>query len=402
MRLRGVRKAYRLYPRPADRLLEAITRRPRHRELLALDGIDLDVGRGEVLGVIGENGAGKSTLLKLVAGITEPTAGTVETRGAVASILELGAGFHGEFSGRENARLNAAILGVPTAEIPPLLERTKEFSELGHFFERPVRTYSSGMVMRLAFTVATEVDPEILIIDEALAVGDGHFQKKSIDRIAAFRDAGKTILFCTHALYFVQTLCRRAIWIESGKLRREGEAPDVVREYENHLLEKDPKPAAADAAASFDHAVESPAEGAEARAAVIESARVLDGSGRPARELRPGDELRIEVDAAVRDPARGLHLRIGIDRSDGVQVFAADTRRDGRAPARGALRHRFTYRIPAFPVRSGVFSVFVFLGDETALHLYDHVLLRDAIEVTPAEFDVGLLEIPREWRCEAL
>jgi len=414
VRLRNVRKLYRLYTRPSDRLVEWISRAPRHRPLLALDGVSLEVKPGSVLGLVGENGAGKSTLLKVVAGVTEATSGDVGVRGKVASILELGAGFHGEFTGRENARLNAAILGVPPDAIEDTLARTRDFSELGHFFDRPVRTYSSGMVMRLAFTVATEVDPEILIIDEALAVGDGHFQKKSVDRIAAFRQAGKTILFCTHAMYFVTTLCDHAVWLADGRVVREGEAPDVVREYENYLLEKNSRGGGASGTAASQFS-ESPltegnsedrilasGEKPSAREAWIESARVLDSSGVPRGEFAPGEEVRIEVVVAARERDRGLHLRIGIDRNDGVQLFANDTRGDGHPPLTGAARYRIAYRIPQLPVRSGEYSVFIYLGDDTALHLYDHLLLRGVIRFRNERFDVGILEVPREWTWEPL
>ncbi len=414
VRLRDVSKVYRLYRKPSDRLLEWLTGRSRSRPLSAVDGVSFEVPTGSVLGIVGENGAGKSTLLKIVAGVSEPTSGTVEVRGTVASILELGVGFHGEFSGRENARLNAAILGVPPARMEEVLERSWEFSELGHFFDRPVRTYSTGMIMRLAFTIATEVDPEVLIIDEALAVGDGHFQKKSIDRIMAFRNAGRTILFCSHAMYFVTTLCDRAIWLAEGKLVREGEAPDVVREYENYLLEKNPKDRlAGEAPRGFREespaaalvADEAPARGGDeesARTAWIEKARVVDEQGNECGQFPPGAAIRIEAEVATRDADRPLHLRIGIDRNDGVQLFACDTRRDGAGPVSGSLRHRITCRFPRFSVRSGEFSIFIYLGDEHGLHLYDHVLLRGAIRVKSEGFDVGIVEFDRHWSAEPL
>lgn len=405
VRLRDLTKVYRLYDRPVDRLLEVVTGRRRGRDIEAVAGVSLAIPPGSVLGLVGENGAGKSTLLKLVAGISAPTSGSVEVRGAVASILELGAGFHPDFSGRENARLNASILGVPPQRIGGLLERTHEFSELGDFFDRPVRTYSSGMVMRLAFTVATEVDPAVLIIDEALAVGDGHFQKKSVDRIVAFRDAGKTILFCSHAMYFITTLCDRAAWMAQGRLVLEGEAPEVVRSYENYLLEKNPRDRApGEERAGFrdESALPAPPPDESAREAWLEAATVVGDDGRPRGEFAPGEAVSIEAVVATRDPARPLHLRIGIDRADGVQLFACDTRRDGAGPFVGASRHRITCRIPRFAVRSGEFSVFVYLGDEHGLHLYDHLLLRGALRVAAESFDVGVVELERGWTSQAL
>ena len=196
VRASALTKHYAVYARPADRLIEMITRRPRHTSFAALQDVSFDVQRGETIGIVGQNGAGKSTLLKLLAGVTQPTSGTLQVQGTIASILELGTGFHPDFSGRDNAALNAAILGVSAEEIRRRLPAILEFSELGAFIDQPVKTYSSGMYMRLAFSVAVNIDPDILIIDEALAVGDGHFQKKCIDRIREFQERGKTILFC--------------------------------------------------------------------------------------------------------------------------------------------------------------------------------------------------------------
>ena len=182
VRAADVSKHYDMYRRPVDRLVELLTRLPQHVVFPALESVSFQVEKGDTVGIIGQNGAGKSTLLKLLCGVTHPSSGTLETHGTIASILELGTGFHPEFSGRDNAALNAAILGLTPSEVRERLPAILEFSELGSFIERPVKTYSSGMYMRLAFSVAVNVDPDILVIDEALAVGDGHFQKKCIDK----------------------------------------------------------------------------------------------------------------------------------------------------------------------------------------------------------------------------
>src|SRR5712692_3161042 len=228
VRSRELTKQYDIYPRPADRLLDMITRRPRHPVLPALQDVTFEVEKGEAIGIIGQNGAGKSTLLKLLCGVTRPTSGSIEAFGTIASILELGTGFHPEFTGRDNASLNATILGLSSAEVKRKLPGILEFSELGTFLDRPVKTYSSGMYMRLAFSVAVNVDPDILVIDEALAVGDGHFQKKCVDKIREFQRDGRTILFCSHAL-----------WLDHGSVVRYGPTLDVVHDYESFLLQRD-------------------------------------------------------------------------------------------------------------------------------------------------------------------
>src|SRR6266508_4598425 len=241
VRAESISKVYRLYESPFDRLRELLFRVPRHRPFHALTNISFELPSGRALGLIGENGAGKSTLLKIVAGTTQATSGSIERSGTVASILELGMGFHPEFTGRENARMNAALLGLSGAQIRHRLPEMCDFAELGDFFDRPVRTYSSGMALRLAFAVATHAQADVLIVDEALAVGDGYFQKKSIDRITEFQKRGGTLLFCSHALYYVALLCQRAIWLRQGKVASAGTALSVVRAYETFLQEKERK-----------------------------------------------------------------------------------------------------------------------------------------------------------------
>ncbi len=386
----NVGKTYRLYRRPADRLLELVTRSRRHVEFRALEGVSFELPRGSSLGLIGENGAGKSTLLKLIAGTASPSEGSVETRGAVASILELGMGFHPEFSGHDNARINAALLGLSAAEIRRRLPSIREFSELGDFFDRPVKTYSSGMMLRLAFSVATHVDAEVLIIDEALAVGDGYFQKKSIDRIVAFQKRGGTLLFCSHALYYVATLCDRALWLKNGRVSAQGEVLSVVREYEaylqtkeQHRLEREPES-------------EAPAGANGAMPARITDVVVHDGSGFTASEFRSASTIAFDVTIQSSDPGMALTVRIGVDREDGVQVFAADTR-EASPPLSGREKYVVRLTLPGFPVSHGDFTVFVYLADEHGLHLHDARILSPGFSVRSPSYVVGLLNPPRQW-----
>ncbi|HEV3459542.1 MAG TPA: ABC transporter ATP-binding protein, partial [Thermoanaerobaculia bacterium] len=231
-------KVYRVYASPWDRLREALLRRPRHREFRALSGVSFSLPKGEGLAIIGENGAGKSTLLKLLAGIGAPTAGALRVHGKVASILELGSGFHPEFTGRQNIVLNAAMLGLSEQELQEKLPSIIGWSELGDFIDQPVKVYSTGMAMRLGFSIAIQVEPDVLIIDEALSVGDGYFQKKCMDRLLQFVGSGGTLLFCSHAMYYVSAFCQRALWLRHGRAEALGPVADVVRDYENFLLAK--------------------------------------------------------------------------------------------------------------------------------------------------------------------
>ena len=225
----NITKVYKLYDSPSARLRELFSKRELHRKLKVLDEVSFSVREGETLGIIGENGAGKSTLLKILAGTLVPTGGTFSIKGRVASLLELGSGFHPEFTGRDNIFFYGTLRGIDSETMRSKVPEIIAFSELGDFIDYPVKTYSSGMFVRLAFSVATAVDPDVLIIDEVLSVGDLHFQKKSSDRILAFKEKGRSIVFCSHDLFAVARICRRESiagpWDRSflhtgGRLRR--------------------------------------------------------------------------------------------------------------------------------------------------------------------------------------
>ena len=386
-----VSKTYRVYDSAADRLREMLLRRRRHRDFHALRDVSFEIPRGGALGLIGENGAGKSTLLKIVAGTTRATSGSIELHGTVASILELGMGFHPEFSGRENARLNAALLGLTGPQIRRRLPEIRDFSELGEFFDRPVRTYSSGMLLRLAFSVATHCDADVLIVDEALAVGDGYFQKKSVDRITEFQRRGGTLLFCSHALYYVALLCDRAIWLKNGEAAAQGEALPVIRAYEAFLQEKER------ALAPESQAAAPPAATDGRKPARITEVVVHDGSGYARTEFASGETIAFDVAFEAEDPSLAFHLRIGIDREDGVQTFAVDTRGETWAPLTGARRYRVRLTVPRLPIAQGDFRVYAYLGDEKALHVHDLRILRPGFSVEAPEYVVGLLRPEYSW-----
>jgi ABC-type polysaccharide/polyol phosphate transport system ATPase subunit len=231
-------KDFKIYDKPQDRLVEIILRNPRHKVYHVLSDISFALADGKSLGIIGDNGAGKSTLLKLLVGILQPTSGSIQLKGQVAALLELGAGFHPEFTGRRNIYLNAALLGVPDENIPDIENDIIEFSELDYFIDRPVKTYSSGMFVRLAFSIATMVRPDILVIDEALSVGDMAFQKKCVQRMNEFREQQKTMVFCSHSMFHVQELCDTAIWLDKGKVQEIGDSDKVVGHYEDYCNSK--------------------------------------------------------------------------------------------------------------------------------------------------------------------
>ncbi len=394
--VRQLSKRYRVWSRPADRLLEALTGRSRHRDKHALAGIDFTVPAGESLGIIGENGAGKSTLLKILAGVTQPTSGEVVTAGRVASILELGTGFHPDLSGRQNVSLNAALLGLSAAEVTNSLPTIEAFAELGAAFDDPVKTYSTGMVMRLAFAIATQVRPRILIVDEALSVGDGYFQKKCIDHLLEFVGAGNTLLFCSHAMYYVSAFCQRALWLREGRVAAFGPAREVVAEYEAYLVSRSAEPTAEPTISTSD-------TGGPAR---LTEVAVLDPGGRPHRGTTPlivrhGAPFEIEVAWESDDHAREFHLGFGFNRADELEVFACTSHRDGLPAWTGARHYRVRLTIPELPLVKGEFTLYTFLSDGAALHVYDQQIVRRCFAVESEAYAFGLVDIAHSWKTTA-
>ncbi len=386
VRAADVSKHYDMYRRPADRLIELLTRRTQHVVFPALERVSFEVEKGETVGIIGQNGAGKSTLLKLLCGITHPSSGSLETHGTIASILELGTGFHPEFSGRDNAALNAAILGLTASEVRERLPAIIEFSELGSFIDRPVKTYSSGMYMRLAFSVAVNVNPDILVIDEALAVGDGHFQKKCIDRIREFQDAGKTILFCSHSLYYVSSICRRTLWLDQGRVMRFGPSLDVVHDYENFLLERDRQ-----------HAATTPAPQSTSPVRFRELV-VCDRSGAPRDDFARGEDIHVRIRVDADSPDQPVHVMVGVHRAaDDLQIFTIGTHADGLPPLSGRTSYELTVRLMNVPLLRGEYSIIAFVGDENALTAFDRRDVRPAFSMTSDRFDVGVMAIEHRW-----
>lgn len=380
-------KSYRVYAQPRDRLLEALSGRRRHEEVHALRGVSMNVRRGAVTGLIGENGSGKSTFLKILAGTTTATSGEVRIAGRVAAVLELGAAFHQEVTGRRNALLQAALSGLTKEEIEAVLPEIEAFADLGDFFDRAVKTYSSGMSMRLAFAVATAVLPDVVILDEALAVGDARFQKKCIDRIWDLKASGRTILLCTHALYYVSTFCDEAIWLDGGRVAASGPAHEVVLAYERFLAAKSArKPAEAAAPAPV---------GAASHARIVR-VRTVDASGAPCTTFRPREPWAVELEIAVDEAERPVQVHVGVNTPDNVTCFSLDSRLDGFGPISGRTLHRVRVGVDELPLSKGEFVVFAFVGDETALVVFDGA--SDArFEVESQVWRSGLVNVDARW-----
>ena len=385
----GIGKRYALFERPADRLKQLLFGRFRsyHQEFWALRGVDLAIQAGEVVGLVGRNGAGKSTLLQMICGTLEPTEGSLAVRGRVAALLELGAGFNPNFTGRENVYFNAAILGLNSDEVHKRMDDILSFADIGDFVDQPVRTYSSGMFIRLAFAVATSVDPDILVIDEALSVGDGAFARKSFDRIMGMKEAGKTILFCSHSIYSVEVLCNRAIWIERGRLHREGPAAEVTSAYAASLE----KPTAGERRTG--PAV--PTGGGR----IIQAIACSDGvCGTRVSTVSGRSELSVRIEFAI-DPGL-LPPSVAVVFGDaGHRVVAsASSRNDGVALTIDAEGHgRGVVVFPHLPLLKGRYSITSYLLCERGLHIYDLADQSIILEVTQQGVEQGVVSLQHEW-----
>src|SRR5438046_517334 len=241
LRVHGVSKQYRTYARPGDRLKESLTRGRlrRHKEFWALHDVSFELNEGDIVGIIGPNGCGKSTLLQIIAGTLEPTSGEVWHQGRISALLELGAGFDPEFTGAENVFMNASLLGLSRRETDALFPQIERFAEIGDFLYQPVKTYSSGMYVRLAFAIASSVEPDILIIDEALSVGDAVFQHRCLRRIKELHERGTTVLFVSHDPAAVRARCSRAILLKAGRIVTDGKPADVLNRYQKIIMERE-------------------------------------------------------------------------------------------------------------------------------------------------------------------
>lgn len=230
-------KTYRIFGHPGDRIKQALTlgQKQYHKEFTALKDVSFEIRKGETVGIIGRNGSGKSTLLQLICGILKPTSGTVAVNGRISALLELGAGFNPEFTGRENVYFQGAVMGITQAEMARRFDDIAAFADIGEFIDQPVRTYSSGMFVRLAFAVAVHVEPGILIVDEALSVGDAEFQERSISRMRLLQQQGATILFVSHSIPAIRNFCQRAIWLGDGLIQQVGIASDVCQAYQGEI-----------------------------------------------------------------------------------------------------------------------------------------------------------------------
>lgn len=391
---------------------------PSQEQFWALRHVSFQVEQGQTFGFVGHNGSGKSTALKLLAGILEPTEGSITVRGRISALLELGAGFHPDLTGRENVFLNGSLLGIGRKRMNSIFDDIVDFSELGEFIDMPVKHYSSGMYTRLAFSVAIHVEPEILVVDEVLAVGDGQFQRKCMEQIGMMRRQGVTIMMVSHDLDTVARLCSKVMWLERGQVRMVGESNEVINRYLAHINERQQaqqlrqEQAQADAARQRGEATpESPSAAGEAAAdglpqenfppkkGRIVRIEALDPSGNPAASVETGDPITLRIHFEAREPIPRPVFGLALHRDDGAHITGPNTHNDRFAVEQIHGQGYIDYRVERLPLMAGRFYVSASLYDESITYCYDYADQIYSFLVQPKTIwdQLGMVRLPASW-----
>ena len=380
-----VSKRFRLFHERPSSLKERLlrSRRSRAEDFWALRDVSFEVPAGGTLGLVGVNGSGKTTMLKILAGILRPTDGRVTTRGRIAALLELGAGFHPELTGRENVYLNASILGASKRETDGYFDNIVQFAELEEFIDNQVKHYSSGMFVRLGFAVAVHVDPEILLIDEVLAVGDEAFQRKCIDRVTEMQREGRTILFVTHAMQLVHQICDQAVLLNAGRMHSAGDVERVVRDFRELMARG---------------RTESPDD--LSREVEIVDVNLLDPSGEPKSMVAPGESMAVQIDLRAQRAVDDPEVVVGIHNARDEWVFTTDTERLGVDLGTIEGKLRVTFELRSIPLLEGQYFITVGVRDRGGKVAYDWHGQRYPFDVV--RHVKGGLALPVEVRVERL
>lgn len=399
--VRDLGKRYSSYPSPGARLKTLLGLANQAQSYWALQNVSFELQRGQCLGVIGDNGAGKSTLLKLLAGTLRPSSGALQRVGRLTAILELGAGFHPDFTGRQNLLYGGSFIGLSREDMVRLSDEIIAFSELEDAIDRPVKTYSSGMVVRLAFALVTAVQPEVLIIDEALAVGDQHFQKKCVQRIEAFRQNGCTVLFCSHSLYHIRQLCDTVLWLDHGRVRALADTESALASYETHVRMQDKSDVATPGGdVSPAHVLIADVR-RQASLVAAHLAGQPEKSGEGAELCLTGPDLTLHISAVSAGdvaPSFGVMLEqvcgVGIasvaSHADGVVAERLDTGANGST-------WQISLTFDQLPLHSGHYVLSFYLFDSAGLVVYDEWKNHLAFQWISPSLTPGLVKLPHHW-----
>jgi lipopolysaccharide transport system ATP-binding protein len=400
--LRGVSKCFRLHRgRQAGTIKDLVVHGGRARvfggqEMWALREVSLDLPRGRMVGLIGSNGSGKSTLLKLIAGILKPTSGTVQIDGRVSALIELGAGFHPEFTGRENVHVNGVLLGLTRAEIRERFDDIVAFAGLEPFIDSPVKTYSSGMYMRLGFAIAVTVDPDILLIDEVLAVGDEAFQHRCVGKIQEFKARGKTIVLVTHDLGSVERLCDEAVWLDGGRVRAHGVTQEIVGRYLDQVAREEAQALTAEHAAAEAAVAEESTQRWGSREVELTSVRLTDRAGQERYLYDSGEPCTLHLAYRAPRPVADPVFGIGIFRKDGVCCYGTNTAIDGLVIEKVEGDGEVTVAIDRLDLVEGEYLLDVAVHGRDG-HPYDYHSRLYAFAVRSRVKDTGVIRLGHAW-----
>ena len=404
IKVRDLVKKYNIYDDPMDRLKETLSIRHKcyHREFVALNGLTFDVEKGDAVGILGKNGSGKSTLLKMITGVLTPTSGTIEIKGVISAILELGTGFNMEYTGMENIYLNGTMMGYTREEMETRVKDIVEFADIGDFINQPVKIYSSGMFARLAFAVASNVNPDILIVDEALAVGDTRFQIKCIEKMKSLKEQGTTVLFVSHATEQIKRFCNKAIWIKDGKIEAQGESSEIADIYEDFM-----KYVAVDNQADVRM---------EVKEEVVEEAVEEEDNGEfkmPSNEdtlasirevklskdkLRTFEDLEVEITYDIyREKIDSFLLGAAIYTPSRDYIFGPNTYLEKVEVPNTFGRHKVIYRIPKMPLLGGTYTIDVGIFTDESIVNLDYKTAVCEFVIANKYISEGKFYINHEW-----
>lgn len=393
IRAHSVTKVYKLYDKPINRLKESLSirRKTYHRPFYALNDIDLEIYRGEVVGIIGKNGSGKSTILKIITGVSSPSSGEVSVNGKISALLELGAGFNLEYTGIENIYLNGMMMGFTREEMEAKLDSILSFADIGEFVHQPVKSYSSGMFARLAFSVAINVDPDILIVDEALAVGDLKFQIKCMEKFSEFRDNGKTILFVSHDINSIKRYCNRAIWLNSGKIEAQGDTDIICDRYTDYL--------------KYGEVSSKQKEKGQEEVVldkdiigVINDFGVIDYQGRNLDEIPYNSSFRVKIDFEMNTDDLDIVIGVAIHSIDDIYICGVNTLLDKKQIDYKKGTNTIYLEYDSFNLLGGSYYFDVAIFEKNAHIPIDYKARVKEFFVKSTYIAEGLFVLPHSWK----
>ena len=393
--VKNLTKIYKLYNSPKDHLSEIISPwgKKFHHEFHALNDVSFNVEKGQTVGIIGQNGSGKSTLLKIICGVLRPTSGSVQVNGRITALLELGAGFHPEFTGRENVYMNGALMGFSREEMDRRFPDIEAFAEIGEFINQPVKTYSSGMFVRLAFAAAIYVDPDILVVDEALAVGDMRFQLKCIERMKEFQKSGKTVIFVTHDIYSVRNFCNRAIWLDKGMIKLTGDAISVTNVYADFMkFERD-----------HDANLRAVTKESKPNILSIGLVRVMNSESCEVNEIEAGKPFAVKVEYRLHEEFEGVVGGVAIFSKDNTYVCGLNTKLDNVSLPSKKGDYQLTIHYTASNLLQGTYYIHVGFFENTGIVILDFKSRAQSFYVSTNSYKAeGLCLLDHKWEINSM